>query len=122
MNAIQVMKVDQDALVRGVKWFTNAFDQEDGVDVSEVSATFLDALIADLKEVWDGGCDHSVGICKCDLADILQTLTAAREGLAPCRICQTEGVVWNPTDEDDQRETTCPRCGGRGWIGRGEEA
>ena len=119
-DTIPTVAVDQVVLVAAVKALWSDFDAEDGVDVTAVSATFLDALFADLMEVWDGGCDHSVGICKCDLALILGEVSMARNGLKTCPFCQGNQLVWNPTEEDEDREVTCPRCGGRGYVGRGE--
>ena len=104
--------IDQEVLVAAVRVLSTDFDAEDGVDVSAVSRGFLVALVAELTDAIDG--DESEAAME---VDAIRMAMAGKKG---CPVCFGNQVIWNPTDEDEHRETTCPRCGGRGVIGRGE--
>ena len=105
--------VEQDTLVAAVRALNTDFDAEAGLDIAAVSRGFLVALVAELTDAVDG--DESEAAM-----EVIDAIRMAMAGLKGCPECFGNQMVWNPTEEEEDRETACPRCDGRGVIGRGE--
>jgi hypothetical protein len=78
----------------------------------KVSRDLLKAAVEYLSE--DLGCDHSVGICMCDLVGVVQELNLALDGKATCTACAGDGFLFLHNDFDNQYN--CPACNGKGVV------
>lgn len=65
----------------------------DGYQVEELPRTLVAELVEWLR--LDLGCDHSVGICYCREAGLVEALMLAFEGKIVCPACLGDGYLWD---------------------------
>lgn len=106
-------------------------------DDTDVPRALLEALVGYYSV--DLGCDHSVGICMCELVDLVGDLKLALDGRRRCPECAGDGAVYSDeayesaavqyaahyetTPEDAKRYMCdldgmikCPTCGSNGSV------
>lgn len=66
---------------------------------TDVPSSLLEGIREYLSE--DLGCDHSVGICTCSAAGLVQELTLALNGESPCPRCGGDGCDWSPAKYEE---------------------
>lgn len=64
-------------------------------DETDVPRALLEAIVGYFSE--DLGCDHSVGICMCELVDLVGDLKLALDGRRRCPECAGDGAVYSQT-------------------------
>jgi hypothetical protein len=82
---------------------------------AEASGEWLRATRAELIEWWDGGCDHSVNICKCAIAAVLDEIELVLTKQEVCFRCHGDGLIDGRADGMDVM-FTCDRCEGKGRV------
>jgi hypothetical protein len=80
---------------------------------SDVPRKLIEAIIEYLSE--DLCCDHSVGICMCSAAGIVQELHLALEGKLTCHKCGGEGFTWNEARHRDECLRLAKKHGYKTW-------
>lgn len=75
----------------------NPTDQE-----TDVPRALLEAIVGYLSE--DLGCDHSVGICMCGIAGLVEELQLVLGGRKRCQKCGGEGYVFDQALYDEAVE------------------
>lgn len=86
-------------------------------DPIELSRAMVESLAREIEDN-EPLCDHSVGICACFEAGVLEELTMLLDGRSPCRACDGLGAVEEAgTDEyDGGLHVPCAPCSGKGWL------
>jgi len=83
--------------------------------VGEDSAnrSLIEGLLEYLTETYEG-CDHSVNICECGTAAVIEGLQLALDGKKTCSNCSGDGFISD--EEDDYNQASCPVCSGSGVV------
>lgn len=70
-------------------------------DTTAVNTSLVQALLAYFEEGFDG-CDHSVNICQCATASLVQELRLILDGKVTCAACGGDGHLWSQEKADKE--------------------
>lgn len=84
---------------------------------SQVSGTLIQGIIDFLSDELDaGGCDHSVNICACGDAAVVEELQRVMAGEVQCPDCGGEGYNYDQAQFEKRRAELLAQWGGEQWY------
>jgi hypothetical protein len=117
--------VHDTTMVDGLKSVLNFFDRPKrqgeyirSLETSAVNRTLIQGIIDYLSE--DLSCDHSVNICCCADAAVVEELQRALRGETQCPDCGGEGYTYSQELYDKRRAELLAMWGGEQWYDIGD--
>ncbi len=107
------VKVKDDVMKEVGELFTSAASMAGKTGYPlDLPRDLVSGLLTYLSE--DMGCDHSVNVCTCQMAEVAYKLKLALNGQEVCPRCHGEGF----TDDEHGRPATCQKCftSGVAWM------